>query len=66
MSKSDFESLFSAMDVDGDGEVNFMEFCAFMTSCGSAYNKAGKNFDKLSKKEQAEEVAKLIDDKKVS
>ena len=34
MSESDFDTLYNAMDIDGDGKVNFVEFCAFFTSCG--------------------------------
>lgn len=33
MSKDDFEVLFSTMDVDGSGQIDFMEFCAFMQEC---------------------------------
>ena len=32
MSKNDFEALFEVMDVNNDGSVSFVEFCAFMVS----------------------------------
>ena len=34
MSEKDFNLLFDSMDVKGRGKVNFVEFCAFMSSCG--------------------------------
>jgi len=34
MSERDFNLLFDSMDIMGRGKVNFVEFCAFMSSCG--------------------------------
>jgi len=34
MSEKDFNLLFDSMDVKGRGRVNFVEFCAFLSSCG--------------------------------
>jgi hypothetical protein len=34
MSEKDFTLLFDSMDIKGRGKVNFVEFCAFMSSCG--------------------------------
>ena len=34
MSERDFNLVFDSMDIKGRGKVNFVEFCAFMSSCG--------------------------------
>jgi hypothetical protein len=34
ISDSDFNALWAAIDVDGDGSVNFTEFCSFLATCG--------------------------------
>lgn len=33
MNKSDFNTLFSTLDTDGNGSVSFMDFCADMGKC---------------------------------
>lgn len=38
MTDSDFNALFAALDVDGNGTVDFTEFCAFMAQCGNVYD----------------------------
>jgi hypothetical protein len=37
MNINDFDALFAAMDIDKNGKVDFMEFCAFMSLCGEAF-----------------------------
>ena len=34
MSERDFNLLFDSIDIKGRGKVNFLELCAFMSSCG--------------------------------
>lgn len=38
MSDSDFNALFAAMDVDGSGQIDFAEFCSFLSVCGDVYD----------------------------
>lgn len=42
MSEKDFNLLFDSMDVKGRGRVNFVEFCAFMSSCGDEIHELAK------------------------
>lgn len=42
MSEKDFNLLFDSMDVKGRGRVNFVEFCAFMSSCGDEVHELAK------------------------
>ena len=39
MSRNDFDALFAAMDLDKNGSVDFLEFCAFMGQCHDEYAK---------------------------
>uniref|UniRef100_A0A7S2EWM9 EF-hand domain-containing protein n=1 Tax=Trieres chinensis TaxID=1514140 RepID=A0A7S2EWM9_TRICV len=43
MSESDFNALFVAMDADGNGEVDFLEFCSFMGHCDKEFREARKH-----------------------
>ena len=42
ISEKDFNLLFDSMDVKGRGKVNFVEFCAFMSSCGDEIHELAK------------------------
>jgi hypothetical protein len=42
MSEKDFNLLFDSMDIKGRGKVNFVEFCAFMSSCGEEIHELAK------------------------
>ena len=42
MSKSDFNALFTAIDLDNNGTVDFLEFCSFIAKCNGEYAKANK------------------------
>ena len=42
MSERDFNLLFDSMDIKGRGKVNFVEFCAFMSSCGEEIQELAK------------------------
>ena len=38
--QKDFDALFAAIDLDGSGSVDFLEFCAFMGKCDQEYRAA--------------------------
>mmetsp|Transcript_22800 Transcript_22800/g.52763 ORF Transcript_22800/g.52763 Transcript_22800/m.52763 type:complete len:332 (+) Transcript_22800:322-1317(+) len=40
MDQKDFDALFAAIDLDRNGEVDFVEFCAFMGKCEDEYRAA--------------------------
>jgi hypothetical protein len=40
LSESDFNALFSAIDLDGNGTVDFLEYCTFMGKCSGEYRSA--------------------------
>jgi hypothetical protein len=42
MSERDFNLVFDSMDIKGRGKVNFVEFCAFMSSCGEVIQELAK------------------------
>lgn len=42
MDAKDFDLLFDSMDAKGRGKVNFVEFCAFMSSCGDEIHELAK------------------------
>ena len=44
MSDSDFKAMYIAMDADGNGEVDFAEFCSFLTLMSSAFEDAAKKY----------------------
>lgn len=57
MTDSDFNALFAALDVDGNGTVDFTEFCAFMAQCGQVYDEEEKG---LSPDERRRSIAKRM------
>lgn len=66
MTKKDFDALFQSMDIDGDGEVSFIEFCGFMARCGSEYDKEAEALlAKPVKAEQIRGITKMVSMKKV-
>ena len=40
IAEHDFEALWAVLDADGNGTVDFLEFCAFMGQCHDDYNMA--------------------------
>jgi len=40
MDQKDFDALFAAIDLDRNGEVDFVEFCAFLGQCDNEYRAA--------------------------
>lgn len=66
MKKQDFDALFTCMDLDGDGEVSFIEFCGFMAKCGSEYNEeAEAMLAKPDKEVQIRGITRMVSMKKV-
>jgi len=66
MSKNDFDALFAAIDVDGDGDVSFLEFCGFMARCGSAYDKEAEALLSANdKQDNMKGIAKMVARKKI-
>jgi hypothetical protein len=43
LSELDFNALFAAIDLDGNGTVDFLEFCTFMGKCSDEYRSARAN-----------------------
>jgi len=43
LSSKDSNFLFSAIDIDGNGSVNFAEFCAFFASLHTAQHESFKD-----------------------
>lgn len=64
MTKSDFEALFAAMDIDRDGKVNFLEFCNFLSLCGGDIDEAmAGQTDALDEDQVIEKVARRLSSK---
>jgi hypothetical protein len=40
MNQKDFNALFEALDTDGNGKVDFLEFCSFLSMCGEEFRVA--------------------------
>jgi Ca2+-binding EF-hand superfamily protein len=38
ISDADFNALWSALDRDGSGNIDFMEFCTFLSGCSEAFD----------------------------
>ena len=57
ISDADFNALWAAIDVDGDGSVNFTEFCSFLATCGEVYDEEEK---KLAPEQRRQSVSKSL------
>ncbi|KAL7572810.1 hypothetical protein ACA910_014667 [Epithemia clementina (nom. ined.)] len=40
MTRPEFDALYAVMDADGNGTVDFLEFCAYMSLCKADFNEA--------------------------
>jgi hypothetical protein len=52
ISDKDFNALWSALDIDGSGTVDFVEFCTFLSGCGEAFDEVYDQQEKMSKQEK--------------
>lgn len=57
ISDSDFNALWAAIDVDGDGSVNFTEFCSFLATCGEVYD---EEEEKLTPEQRRQSVSRSL------
>jgi hypothetical protein len=60
ISQSDFNVMWVAMDVDGNGSVDFVEFCTFMSGCGDAFDEVYKEEKNISKDEKLERASRRL------
>lgn len=47
MSKKDFDTLFTILDVDGNGGIDFVEFCQYMGEIGLDMETIEKEIDQV-------------------
>lgn len=67
MSEKDFNLLFDSMDVKGRGKVNFVEFCAFMSSCGEEIHElAREEKEKYSRDEKLYAASRRLSQRKIN
>ncbi|KAL7528881.1 hypothetical protein ACHAWF_002750 [Thalassiosira exigua] len=69
MSERDFNALFDAMDIKGRGKVNFVEFCAYMSSCSDEIREVageGKGEGRMSADERLEAASMKLSQRKLT
>ena len=59
ISEKDFNTLFDTMDAKGRGKVNFVEFCAFMSSCSEEVREVTQEEKKQGKRSNRGAEARL-------
>jgi len=52
ISDRDFNLMWGVMDIDGDGEVDFIEFSAYLSGGDEAFEKVFKETEKMTKEEK--------------
>lgn len=52
ISDKDFEALWCAIDLDGSGEVDFVEFITFLDGCGSEFDQVHKETASMTREER--------------
>ena len=62
LSEKDFEALWGAMDMDGKGEVDAIEFITFLSCCGGEFEEVYAEQQKLSKLERLEFAARSFNE----
>ena len=60
ISNSDFEALWAAMDIDGTGEVNAIQFCVFLSGCGDAFDEVYEEQKHMSDDEKAKLASRRL------
>lgn len=61
LSEKDFDALWGAMDIDGKGEVDAIEFITFLSCCGSEFEEVYAEQQKLSKMERLKFAARRLE-----
>eukprot|EP01083_Nonionella_stella_P030925 84750_1 len=52
ISDKDVEAMWAAIDIDNSGEVDFVEFIAFLGSCGTEFDQVNKEQHAMTKEEK--------------
>lgn len=52
LSVKDFDAMWAILDLDGSGEVDFVEFTVFLSSCGEEFEQVHKETLVMTKKEK--------------
>lgn len=60
MSDKDFEAMWSTLDIDNSGSVDFVEFVAFLSSCGEQFDTVNEEQVKMTKEEQLKHASKRL------
>ena len=60
ISESDFEALWAAMDIDGSGTVDAVEFFVFLSSCGPEFERVYAAEQNMSKLERLKLAARRL------
>jgi len=60
ISEKDFEALWAAMDVDGSGKVDAVEFFIFLSSCGPQFEEVYNEEQSMSKMERLKLAARRL------
>jgi len=60
ISERDFEALWSAMDIEGNGEVDVVEFVVFLSACGPEFEEVYEEQMKLPKIERLKLAARRL------
>ena len=58
MSESDFDVLFRAIDLDKSGNIDFLEFCNFISICGTEMQHAASHMESASKKSKDARISR--------
>lgn len=58
LSDKDFEMLWGAMDADGSGEVDAVEFCVYLSCCGKEFEKVHVEQASMTKSQKANWASK--------
>jgi len=60
MERKDFDAMFAAIDLDHNGEVDFVEFCAFLGKCDVEYRAARRRSSVVSLQKSRSVVASRL------
>jgi len=58
MSESDFDVLFRAIDLDKSGNIDFLEFCNFISICGTEMQHAASHMESTSKEPKEAKISR--------